>query len=148
MNQGLFKETQKQQLKKRLLKEIPELKKSGWKKFHIDLLKKHFTFYIGLANSTIIPKNNDHKQFVEAVKNWKTAKPKNVHEEIYLNYIKFYNKKNLENINKKEIKDPVWKQIEKFPPGTKPYSREMIEKINTEYWGESWDSWYDDWKYR
>ena len=37
---------------------------------------------------------------------------------------------------------------EKFPPGTKPYSREMIEKINTEYWGESWDSWYDDWKYR
>ena len=93
MNQSLIIQTEKQLLKKRLLKEIPELKKSGWKKFHIDLLKKHFTFYIGLANSTIIPKNNDHKQFVEAIKNWKTAKPKNVHEEIYLNYIKFYNKK-------------------------------------------------------
>jgi hypothetical protein len=148
VNQSLIKETQKQHLKKKLLKEIPELMKSGWKKFHIDLLKKHFTFYIGLANSTISPKNNDHKQFKELVKNWRTAKPKNVHEEIYLNYIKFYNKKNLDNINKKKITDPVWKQIEEFPPGAKPYTREMIEKINTEYWGESWDSWFDDWKYR
>ena len=148
MNQSLIIQTEKQLLKKRLLKEIPELKKSGWKKFHIDLLKKHFTFYVGLATSTIIPKKNDHKKFVEAVKNWETAKPRNVHEEIYLNYIKFYMKKNLENKNKKQIEDPIWKKIPKFPPGTKSYSRKMNEKLEAEYWGESWDSWFDDWKYR
>jgi len=145
---NLIKKTQKEQLKERLQKEIPELKKSGWKKFHIDLLKKHFTFYIGLVNSKIIPKNDEQKQFIETVKNWKTAKPKNVHEEIYLKYMKFYEKKNLENKNKKEIEDPVFKNIPKYPPGTMPYSREMREKLETEYEGESWDSWFDDWKYR
>ena len=36
----LVKKSQKEQLRKRLLNEIPQLEKSGWSKFHIDRLKK------------------------------------------------------------------------------------------------------------
>ena len=50
----LVKKDQKDQLKKRLLKEVPELEKLGWKKIHIELLTKHFTFYYGLINSEIL----------------------------------------------------------------------------------------------
>ncbi len=144
----LSNKDQKAQLKQRLLKEIPELEKLGWKKIHIELLTKHFTFYYGLINSEILPQNDKHKQFIETIKNWKTAKPKNVHEEIYLNYMKFFMKKNLDNKNKDKIEDPVWKNIPENIPGAMQYSQEMIDKLNTEYEGESWDDWYDDWKYR
>ena len=144
----LVKKSQKEQLRKRLLNEIPQLEKSGWSKFHIDKLKKHFTFYVGLVNSEITPKNAKHKQFIETIKNWETTKPKNVHEEIYLNYMKFYMKKNLDNKDKKKIQDPVWKNVPQNIPGAMQYSQEMIDKINTEYEGESWEDWFDDWKYR
>ena len=145
---SLVKKAQKEQLRQRLLNEIPELEKSGWSKFHINRLKKHFTFYVGLVNSEITPKNAKHKQFIETIKNWETTKPKNVHEEIYLNYIKFYMKKNLDNKDKKKIQDPVWKNVPQNIPGAMQYSQEMIDKINTEYEGESWEDWFDDWKYR
>jgi len=144
----LGNKNQKEQLKERLLKEVPELEKSGWKKIHIDLLTKHFTFYYSLINSETPPKNDKHKQFIETVKNWKTAKPKNVHEEIYLNYMKFFMKKNSDNKNKDKIEDPIWKNIPQNIPGAMQYSQEMIDKLNTEYEGESWEDWYDDWKYR
>ena len=144
----LENKNEKEQLKERLLKEVPELEKSGWKKIHIDLLTKHFTFYYSLINSETPPKNDKHKQFIETVKNWKTAKPKNVHEEIYLNYMKFFMKKNSDNKNKDKIEDPIWKNIPQNIPGAMQYSQEMIDKLNTEYEGESWEDWYDDWKYR
>ena len=144
----LRNKNEKEQLKERLLKEVPELEKSGWKKIHIDLLTKHFTFYYSLINSETPPQNDKHKQFIETVKNWKTAKPKNVHEEIYLNYMKFFMKKNSDNKNKDTIEDPIWKNIPQNIPGAMQYSQEMIDKLNTEYEGESWEDWYDDWKYR
>ena len=40
------------------------------------------------------------------------------------------------------------KAMEYLQNGTVVKRSEMIEKINPEYWGERWDSWYDDWKYR
>lgn len=143
----LVKKSEKEQLKQRLLNELPELEKAGWKKIHIDLLKKHFTFYYSLVHSEIPPKEEKYKQFVETIRNWKTAKPKNIHEEIYLNYTKFFMKK---NSNKKDDKilDPVWKNIPQNIPGAMQYSQEMIDKLNTEYESESWEDWYDDWKYR
>tara|TARA_Y100000817_G_C16586188_1_gene424176 strand:+ start:102 stop:542 length:441 start_codon:yes stop_codon:yes gene_type:complete len=144
----LENKNEKEQLKERLLKEVPELEKSGWKKIHIDLLTKHFTFYYSLIHSETPPQNDKHKQFIETVKNWKTAKPKNVHEEIYLNYMKFFMKKNSDNKNKDKIEDPIWKNIPQNIPGAMQYSQEMIDKLNTEYEGESWEDWYDDWKYR
>ena len=119
----LGNKNEKEQLKERLLKEVPELEKSGWKKIHIDLLTKHFTFYYGLINSEILPQNDKHKQFIETIKNWKTAKPKNVHEEIYLNYMKFFMKKNLDNKNKDKIEDPVWKNIPDV------LSREEVDRL-------------------
>ncbi|MDB9699019.1 hypothetical protein OAA44_02740 [Candidatus Pelagibacter sp.] len=142
----LVKKSEKHQLEERLLKEIPELESLGWKKFHIDLLKKHFTFYIGLVNSKLVPQNENHKQFINTVKEWKTAKPKNVHEEIYLNYMKFYMKKNLDNKDKETIEDPIWKNVPQNIAGAKQYSQEMIDKLNTEYIDEN--DWFDDWKYR
>ena len=143
----LVKKSEKEQLKQRLLNELPELEKAGWKKIHIDLLKRHFTFYYSLVHSEIPPKEEKYKQFVETIKNWKTSKPKNIHEEIYLNYTKFFMKK---NSNKKDDKilDPVWKNIPQNISGAMQYSQEMIDKLNTEYESESWEDWYDDWKYR
>ena len=71
---------------------------------------------------------------------------KNVHEEIYLNYMKFYMKKNLDNKDKETIEDPIWKNVPQNIAGAKQYSQEMIDKLNTEYIDEN--DWFDDWKYR
>ena len=57
-------------------------------------------------------------------------------------------KKNSDNKNKDKIEDPIWKNIPQNIPGAMQYSQEMIDKLNTEYEGESWEDWYDDWKYR
>lgn len=143
----LVKKSEKELLKERILKELPELKKAGWKKIHIDLLKRHFTFYYTLVHSETPPKDEKYKKFVNTIKNWKTSKPNNIHEEVYLNYMKFFMKK---NSNKKDDKvlDPVWKNIPQNIPGAMQYSQEMIDKFNTEYESESWEDWYDDWKYR
>ena len=143
----LVKKNEKEQLKQRLLNELPELEKAGWKKIHIDLLKKHFTFYYSLVHSEIPPKEEKYMQFVETIRNWETSKPKNIHEEIYLNYTKFFMKKN-SNKEDDKILDPVWKNIPQNIPGAMQYSQEMIDKLNTEYESESWEDWYDDWKYR
>ena len=143
----LVKKSEKELLKERMLKELPELGKAGWKKIHIDLLKRHFTFYYTLVHSETPPKDEKYKKFVNTIKNWKTSKPNNIHEEVYLNYMKFFMKK---NSNKKDDKvlDPVWKNIPQNIPGAMQYSQEMIDKFNTEYESESWEDWYDDWKYR
>ena len=143
----LVKNSEKEQLKKRLLGEISELKKAGWKKIHIDLLKKHFTFYYKLVHSEKLPKEEKYRKFVETIKNWKTSKPNNIHEEIYLNYTKFFMKKNSKKKDDKNL-DPVWKNIPQNMPGNMQYSKEFIDKLNTEYESESWEDWYDDWKYR
>ena len=131
----LVKKSEKEQLKQRLLNELPELEKAGWKKIHIDLLKKHFTFYYSLIHSEIPPKEEKYKKFVETIKNWKTAKPKNIHEEIYLNYTKFFMKK---NSNKKDDKilDPVWKNI---PQNISAYQK--IEDQCHQSWDENLMSW-------
>ena len=143
----LVKKSEKELLKERMLKELPELEKAGWKKIHIDLLKRHFTFYYTLVHSETPPKDEKYKKFVNTIKNLKTSKPNNIHEEVYLNYMKFFMKK---NSNKKDDKvlDPVWKNIPQNIPGAMQYSQEMIDKFNTEYESESWEDWYDDWKHR
>ena len=62
----------------------------------IELLKKHFGFYVGLVNGYIEPKDSVHQDFIKKIKNWKTSVPKNIHEEIYINYIKYNSNKNLQ----------------------------------------------------
>ena len=143
----LVKNSEKEQLKKRLLGEISELKKAGWKKIHIDLLKKHFTFYYSLVHLKNPPKEVKYKKFIETIKNWKTSEPNNIHEEIYLNYTKFFMKKNSEK-KKDSFSDPIWKFIPQNVAGSMQYSQEFIDKLNTEYETEDWADWYDDWKYR
>ena len=50
----------KEALKKRLDRETPLLIKEGWNDKEINLLKTHFTFYLGLINGDIKPMNENH----------------------------------------------------------------------------------------
>ena len=61
----LVKKSEKELLKERMLKELPELEKAGWKKIHFDLLKRHFTFYYTLVHSETPPKDEKYKKFVK-----------------------------------------------------------------------------------
>ena len=140
--------TQKEHSIQRLKKEIPELRALGWSDFHLDILKKHFGFYLGLMSGKIKPKENKYKQFIETIKNYKTSKPKNVHEEVYLNYLKFFMHKNSKNKNKPKQEDPIFKNIPMDLPGSKQYPASMQEKLNIEYDYGTWNDWFDDWKYR
>ena len=36
-----------------MLKDLSDLKKIGWNTYHLELLKKHFSFYRGLISETI-----------------------------------------------------------------------------------------------
>ncbi len=139
MDKKLFKE--------RLEKEIPELKKSGWNQNEIDILLKHFTYYLGLVNDEIKPTNEKQKKFLEKVKNYKSAIPENIHEQVYFKYMKFYFEKN-SNKKVKKQEDEIWKNIPIDTPGSIQYSQEMIDKLNTQYEPVSIDDWYDDWKHR
>jgi len=151
MRDKLIQNVQKKHNNKKLIQDLVELRKAGWSNFHLDLLKKHFSFYRGLVTGEIQPKDNKHKHFIDTIKNWRNAKPSNVHEEIYINYIKFDNEEKIKNKKyiKKEIRDPVWGNIAEVPDGLKQYPSEILQK-----WKDAEPEqitvydWYDDLKYR
>ena len=132
-------------LKKRLENEIPLLEQDGWKQEEIDLLKKHFTFYLGLMNGDIKPKTEDHKRFIQNIRDRKNIELDNIHEKIYSRYIDFYSKQNLKK--KVETKDEIWGNIETNPIGMREYPQSVLEKFDVEYEDIGYDEWYDDWKH-
>ena len=135
----------KKALKKRLENEIPLLIKDGWEQEEIDLLKKHFTFYLGLMNGEIEPKTKDHEKFIQNIRNRKNIELDNIHEKIYSRYIDFYSKQNLKK--KVETKDEIWGNIETNPIGMREYPQSVLEKFDVEYEEIGYDEWYDDWKH-
>jgi len=135
----------KKVLKKRLENEIPLLKKDGWEQEEIDLLKKHFTFYLGLMNGDIKPKTENHKRFIQNIRDRKNIELDNIHEKIYSRYIDFYSKQNLKK--KVETKDEIWGNIETNPIGMREYPQSVLEKFDVEYEDIGYDEWYDDWKH-
>ena len=135
----------KKALKKRLEHERPRLKKDGWEQEEIDLLKKHFTFYLGLMNGEIEPKTKDHEKFIQNIRNRKNIELDNIHEKIYSRYIDFYSKQNLKK--KVETKDEIWGNIETNPIGMREYPQSVLEKFDIEYEDIGYDEWYDDWKH-
>ena len=90
----------KKALKKRLESETLLLKNEGWVDKEIDLLKKHFTFYLGLINGDIKPQTESHKKFIYNIKNRQNTKLDDIHQKIYSRYIDFYSKLN----SKKKMK--------------------------------------------
>ena len=138
-------DTDKIALKKRLENEIPLLEQDGWKQEEIDLLKKHFTFYLGLMNGDIKPKTEDHKRFIQNIRDRKNIELDNIHEKIYSRYIDFYSKQNLKK--KVETKDEIWGNIETNPIGMREYPQSVLEKFDAEYEDIGYDEWYDDWKH-
>ena len=138
-------DTDKIALKKRLENEIPLLEQDGWKQEEIDLLKKHFTFYLGLMNGDIKPKTEDHKRFIQNIRDRKNIELNNIHEKIYSRYIDFYSKQNLKK--KVETKDEIWGNIETNPVGMREYPQSVLEKFDIEYEDIGYDEWYDDWKH-
>jgi len=138
-------DTDKIALKKRLENEIPLLEQDGWKQEEIDLLKKHFTFYLGLMNGDIKPKTEDHKRFIQNIRDRKNIELNNIHEKIYSRYIDFYSKQNLKK--KVETKDEIWGNIETNPIGMREYPQSVLEKFDVEYEDIGYDEWYDDWKH-
>jgi len=137
--------TDKIALKQRLENEIPLLKQDGWKQEEIDLLKKHFTFYLGLMNGDIKPKTKDHEKFIQNIRDRKNIELVNIHEKIYSRYIDFYSKQNLKKKN--ETKDEIWGNIETNPIGMREYPQSVLEKFDVEYEDIGYDEWYDDWKH-
>lgn len=133
---------QKVDLRNQLKISLNDLKKLGWSNNKIELLKKHFGFYVGLVNGYIEPKDQKHKNFIEKIKKWKTSIPENVHEEIYINYIKYNSNKNLKETNKNTT--PEWMLP---PPGLRQYPAHFSEKLEQEFITESYIDWCDDWKY-
>src|SRR6056300_1432753 len=138
-------DTDKIALKKRLENEIPLLEQDGWKQEEIDLLKKHFTFYLGLMNGDIKPKTKDHEKFIQNIRDRKNIELVNIHEKIYSRYIDFYSKQNLKKKN--ETKDEIWGNIETNPIGMREYPQSVLEKFDVEYEDIGYDEWYDDWKH-
>ena len=134
----------KEALKKRLDRETPLLIKEGWNDKEINLLKTHFTFYLGLINGDIKPINENHKNFIQNIKNRKNTKLDDIHQKIYSRYIDFFLKQNLKK--KDEIKDEIWKNIETNPVGMREYPQSVLEKFDIEYQEISYNEWYDDWK--
>ena len=135
----------KEALKNRLDRETPLLIKDGWSGKEIDLLKTHFTFYLGLINGDIKPINENHKKFIENIKNRKNATLGDIHQKIYSRYINFFSKQNLKK--KPENKDEVWNNIETNPIGMREYPQSVLEKFDIEYEEISYNEWCDDWKH-
>ena len=98
-----FTKKQKLDLHNQLENSLLDLQNLGWPINKIELLKKHFGFYVGLVNGYIEPKDSVHQDFIKKIKNWKTSVPKNIHEEIYINYIKYNSNKNLQISNNKDL---------------------------------------------
>tara|TARA_Y100001935_G_scaffold215024_1_gene186353 strand:- start:185 stop:610 length:426 start_codon:yes stop_codon:yes gene_type:complete len=135
----------KKVLKKRLESETPLLKNEGWEEKEIELLKKHFTFYLGLINGDIEPKTEAHKKFIQNISNRGNTKLDDIHQKIYSRYIDFYTKQNLKK--KSETQDEIWKNIETNPIGMREYPQSVLEKFDIEYEEIGYDEWYDDWKH-
>lgn len=134
-------------LKKRLDNETQTLLNKGWSTEEVDLLKKHFGFYIGLVNGKIKPTKESHKEFIKNIRNRKSTQPTDIHQKVYLKYLDFFNQQNLDNKNKNDKPDEIWKNIDKNPIGMREYPPSVVEKLNTEYEEISYDEWYDDWKH-
>ena len=132
-------------LKKRLESETLLLKNEGWVDKEIDLLKKHFTFYLGLINGDIKPQTESHKKFIYNIKNRQNIKLDDIHQKIYSRYIDFYSK--LNSKKKDETQDEIWKNIETNPIGMREYPQSVLEKLDIEYEEIGYDEWYDDWKH-
>ena len=135
----------KEALKKRLDRETPLLIKEGWNDKEINLLKTHFTFYLGLVNGDIKPLNENHKKFIQNIKNRKNIKLDDIHQKIYSRYIDFFTNQNLKK--KDETKDEVWNNIETNPIGMREYPQSVLEKFDIEYEEIGYNEWYDDWKH-
>ena len=135
----------KKALKKRLESETLLLKNEGWVDKEIDLLKKHFTFYLGLINGDIKPQTESHKKFIYNIKNRQNTKLDDIHQKIYSRYIDFYSK--LNSKKKDETQDEIWKNIETNPIGMREYPQSVLEKLDIEYEEIGYDEWYDDWKH-
>ena len=135
----------KKALKKRLESETLLLKNEGWVDKEIDLLKKHFTFYLGLINGDIKPQTESHKKFIYNIKNRQNIKLDDIHQKIYSRYIDFYSK--LNSKKKDETQDKIWKNIETNPIGMREYPQSVLEKLDIEYEEIGYDEWYDDWKH-
>ena len=135
----------KKALKKRLESETPLLKNEGWVDKEIDLLKKHFTFYLGLINGDIKPQTESHKKFIHNIKNRQNTKLDDIHQKIYSRYIDFYSK--LNSKKKDETQDEIWKNIETNPIGMREYPQSVLEKLDIEYEEIGYNEWYDDWKH-
>ena len=135
----------KKALKKRLESETLLLKNEGWVDKEIDLLKKHFTFYLGLINGDIKPQTESHKKFINNIKNRQNTKLDDIHQKIYSRYIDFYSK--LNSKKKDETQDKIWKNIETNPIGMREYPQSVLEKLDIEYEEIGYDEWYDDWKH-
>ena len=135
----------KKALKKRLESETLLLKNEGWVDKEIDLLKKHFTFYLGLINGDIKPQTESHKKFIYNIKNRQNTKLDDIHQKIYSRYIDFYSK--LNSKKKDETQDKIWKNIETNPIGMREYPQSVLEKLDIEYEEIGYDEWYDDWKH-
>jgi len=56
---------EKQKLREELRLNIPKLEKSGWSEQHIDILKKHFGFYVALVNGNRDPSKPEHIDFIK-----------------------------------------------------------------------------------
>ena len=139
-----FTKKQKLDLHNQLENSLLDLQNLGWPINKIELLKKHFGFYVGLVNGYIEPKDSVHQDFIKKIKNWKTSVPKNIHEEIYINYIKYNSNKNLQISNNKDL-IPEWMLP---PPGSRQYPTHFLEKLEEEFEEQTWDDWFADWKYR
>ena len=87
-----------------------ELRKNKWSEIKINLLKKHLGFYFGLINGYVPAKTNKHLEFIENIKNKKKT---NIHEETYLDFCNFLNKKRLNNTKKR--KDELLYTIDELP---------------------------------
>ena len=135
----------KKALKKRLESETLLLKNEGWVDKEIDLLKKHFPFYLGLINGDIKPQTESHKKFIYNIKNRQNTKLDDIHQKIYSRYIDFYSK--LNSKKKDETQDKIWKNIETNPIGMREYPQSVLEKLDIEYEEIGYDEWYDDWKH-
>ena len=64
-----------------------------------------------------------------------------------MKYLDFFDQQNLDNKNKNDKPDEIWKNIDMNPIGMREYPPSVVEKLNTEYEEIGYDDWYDDWKH-
>ena len=136
---------EKQKLREELRLNIPKLEKSGWSEQHLDILKKHFGFYVALVNGNREPSKPEHIDFIKIAKNWQKETPKNIHELVYTNYIKFQT--NL-NINEARARKEAVPDLMLPPPGSRSWPMHKDDKYDFKNKVFEFEDWFDDWKYR